>query len=191
VRSERDCGGILWAGRLSEEKRPEWVIRLARDLPGCRFDLVGACNGDSPYGRRLVAEIRSLPNVRWHGPMPHQAMPEMYARARMLLCTSPAEGFPNVFLEAWSCGRGVLSTVDPDRIIARFQIGQVAERYEELKGHLETLDERRAFWDAAGRRGRQYVQRHHGVGVAGEALAAVLTRALARSPRHASAGGGR
>jgi glycosyltransferase involved in cell wall biosynthesis len=175
---------ILWAGRLSEEKRPEWVIRLARELPGHRFDIVGPCGVDAAYGRRVVAEIESLPNARWHGYVPHHRMSEMYRNARVLLCTSPAEGFPNVFLEAWSCGTGVLSTIDPDGVIDRFQTGKVAAGFEDLKHHLLTLDERRHFWAAAAIRGQQYVQSHHAVRVAGEALVAVIRDATLRAGSH-------
>jgi glycosyltransferase involved in cell wall biosynthesis len=175
--------GILWAGRLSEEKRPEWMLQLARELPDCRFDMVGHCDVGSPYGRRLVAQIESLPNLQWHGYVPYQKMREIYENARLLLCTSPAEGFPNVFLEAWSCGKGVLTTVDPDGLVAGLQAGEVAPKLVDLKRHLMTLDERRAFWEAAGWRGRQYVQHHRGVPSAGEALAGVIMDAVVRSRR--------
>jgi glycosyltransferase involved in cell wall biosynthesis len=180
-RSDGEPQGILWAGRLSEEKRPEWAIRLARELPGYRFDIVGPCDVDSAYGRGVLAQIESLSNVRWHGYVPHHKMPEVYRNARLLLCTSPAEGFPNVFLEAWSSGRGVLSTIDPDGVITRFQTGEVAADFDGMKQHLVMLDERRAFWEAAGSRGRRYVQGHHGVDVAGGALVQVMRSALARS----------
>lgn len=170
---------ILWAGRLSEEKRPDWVLRLARELPGCRFHMAGRC--DSAYGRRVVAEAKSLPNVQWHGHVPHQKMVELYQSARLLLCTSWGEGFPNVFLEAWSCRRGVLSTIDLDGVIARFQTGAVAASFEEMKQHLMTLEEHGEFWEAAGSRGRRYVEAHHGVQRAGEALGEVIRRAAAQA----------
>ncbi len=171
---------IVWVGRLSQEKRPEWVIRLARELPRYRFDIVGQCNEGSAFGRGVVGEIESLPNVRWHGYVPHEKMLEVYRNARLVLCTSESEGFPNVFLEAWSCGRGVLSTVDPDGVITRFRTGAVAADYEEMKRHVVGADARYAFWDAAGCRGQHYVQSHHGVAVAAEALVQVIADVLAR-----------
>jgi glycosyltransferase involved in cell wall biosynthesis len=178
--SERQPRRIVWVGRLSEEKRPEWVIRLARDLPDHGVDIVGQANDDSEFGRRMTREIGSLSNVRWLGYVPHHKMPDVYRHARLLLCTSASEGFPNVFLEAWSCGTGVLSTVDPDGVIARFRSGEIAADYEGLKRHLQAVDERQAFWDDAGRRGREYVRDHHGLGVAGDALVQVIAGALTR-----------
>src|SRR5204863_8607477 len=91
---------ILWVGRLSTEKRPDWVVRLAMDLPECRFDVVGHSNVDVRYGRKLEARLRSLPNVRWHGYVAHAQMRTLYRGCRLLLCTSESEGFPNVFLVA-------------------------------------------------------------------------------------------
>jgi glycosyltransferase involved in cell wall biosynthesis len=172
---------ILWVGRLSEEKRPDWMISLARDLPACRFEIVGQCNSDSAFGQRMAREMASLPNVRWLGYVPHRGMQELYRNARVLVCTSESEGFPNVFLEAWSCGKGVLSTVDPDGVIARFGMGAVVTKYEEMKGRLTTLREEHEFWDMAGARGRDYLQGHHGVRAAVDALGEVIVAAVARS----------
>src|SRR5262245_360462 len=180
-RSEGDSDRILWVGRLSEEKRPEWVIRLARDLPGLRFDIVGQCNSGSAFGQSIARQIQALTNVQWHGYVPHHSMLALYRNARLLLCTSESEGFPNVFLEAWSCGKGVLSTVDPDGVIARFKIGVVTTNYDELKEYLLTLDTRRATCEAMGYRGQEYVRSHHGVRAAGDALVEVIAAALARS----------
>ena len=171
---DENPGRVLWAGRLSEEKRPEWVIRLARELPDCRFDVVGQCNVASGYGRTLARQLASLPNLRWHGYVPHARMAALYRQARLLLCTSESEGFPNVFLEAWSCSRPVLTTVDPDDIVATFQLGQVATDYATMRQRLGALDAQRAMWEAAGRRGRDYVRQHHGTAAAGDALEAVV-----------------
>jgi glycosyltransferase involved in cell wall biosynthesis len=161
---------------LSEDKRPEWVIRLARELPNCRFDVVGQCNLASAYGRNLARQLASLPNVRWHGYVAHARMEALYRQTQLLLCTSPSEGFPNVFLEAWSCSRPVLTTVDPDDIVATFQLGQVAPDYATMRQRLGALDAQRAMWEMAGRRGRDYVRQHHGTAAAGDALEAVIRR---------------
>lgn len=173
---DEGAGGVLWAGRLSEEKRPEWVIRLARELPDCRFDVVGQCNVASAYGRNLARQLASLPNLRWHGYVPHARMGELYRQARLLLCTSESEGFPNVFLEAWSRSRPVLTTVDPDDVVATFQLGQVATDYPAMREHLGALGAQRAMWEAAGRRGRDYVRQHHGMAAVGDAMEAVIRR---------------
>jgi glycosyltransferase involved in cell wall biosynthesis len=182
AQSARPASGpdrVLWIGRFNEEKRPEWLLRLARDLPVQRFDVVGRC--DSPYGQEIVAQLERLPNVQWHGYVPHRRMLDLYLNARLLLCTSEWEGFPNVFLEAWSCQRGVLSTVDPDGVIAGAGTGVVVTSYAEIAQHLARLGQQRAFWEETGLRGRRYMERHHDVRAAGETLLHVVTGTRLRS----------
>ena len=167
---------ILWVGRLSEEKRPDWVIRLATELPECRFDVVGQANVDSTYGRMLEARLRSLPNVRWHGYVTHTLMGTLYRQCRLLLCTSQSEGFPNVFLEAWSGARPVLTSVDPDDIVVTFQLGRVAPDYLALKERLVAAGSEGPWWEAAGLRGREYVHANHSIRAAADGLIAVMER---------------
>jgi glycosyltransferase involved in cell wall biosynthesis len=167
-------GRVLWVGRLSQEKRPEWLIQLATDLLECHFDVVGQCNTSSRYGRSLARQLESLPNVRWHGYVDHARMRALYQQAQVLLSTSESEGFPNVFLEAWSCRKPVLASVDPDGIVAKFQLGKVATDYPALKQHLRELAARRAMWRACGQRGYLYVREHHGAAAAGDALEGVI-----------------
>jgi glycosyltransferase involved in cell wall biosynthesis len=103
-------------------------------------------------------------------------MAALYRQALVLLCTSESEGFPNVFLEAWSCSRPVLTTVDPDDVVATFQLGQVATDYATMRQCLGTLDAQRAMWEAAGRRGRNYVRQHHGPAAAGNTMEVVIRK---------------
>ena len=165
---------VLWVGRLSDDKRPEWMIRLATDLPECKFDVVGQCNTKSKYGQSLAAQIDALPNVRWHGYVHHGKIRALYQQAQVLLCTSPAEGFPNVFLEAWSCGKSVITSTDPDDVVATFQLGQVASDYATMRELLANLATRRAAWEAAGLRGRMYVREHHSTAAVVDALESIL-----------------
>src|SRR5207247_2648020 len=108
----------------------------------------------------------SLPNVRWRGYVAHPRMSTLYRQCRLLLCTSESEGFPNVFLEAWSCAKPVLTTVDPDDVVARCQVGRVATDYITMKEHLGALPSERVWWEAAGLRGRDYVGAHHSIATA-------------------------
>ncbi len=59
--SRRTFYGLDGSAKKSD---PEWVIRLARELPGHRFDIVGPCGVDAAYGRPVIAEIESLSNAR-------------------------------------------------------------------------------------------------------------------------------
>jgi glycosyltransferase involved in cell wall biosynthesis len=177
---QKEPRSILWVGRLSEEKRPAWMVRLAREVPGSNFEIVGRSNNDSAFGRSIIRQLESLRNVRWRGYVPHCEMVAVYRRAGLLLCTSESEGFPNVFLEAWACGKGVLSSVDPDSVITRFQLGRVATSYQDIKHHLIESGACRAVWDAYGREGHRYVRSHHGTSEAVDVLTQVISEAMRR-----------
>jgi glycosyltransferase involved in cell wall biosynthesis len=49
------------------------------------------------------------------------------------------EGFPTTFLEAWSCGLPVVTTFDPDGIVAREGLGRVVNTEDELVAQLQSL----------------------------------------------------
>jgi glycosyltransferase involved in cell wall biosynthesis len=49
------------------------------------------------------------------------------------------EGFPTTFLEAWSCGLPVVTTFDPDGIVARQGLGRVVTTVDELVAQLRAL----------------------------------------------------
>jgi glycosyltransferase involved in cell wall biosynthesis len=127
---------VLWVGRISEEKRLEWLLDVAEKCPEIHFDVVGACNTDSEYASALAKHASEIPNVEMHGRILHSEMAAYYQRCHVLCCTSGYEGFPNTFLEAWSLGVPVVSTVDPDGIISRYNLGWTAETINDLANAL-------------------------------------------------------
>jgi glycosyltransferase involved in cell wall biosynthesis len=172
-------GSVLWVARFSPEKRPEWLMELAGALPDLAFTVVGQTNSGSAYGHEMMERLAALPNVDVQGYVAHGDMSSRYARARVLLCTSEAEGFPNVFLEAWARGLPVVSSVDPDGVIAQNGIGRTAGSIGELATALRELladaDGRRE----CGRRARQYVERNHDLPRCVDALERLVQDVLA------------
>jgi hypothetical protein len=84
-----------------------------------------------------------------------------------------------VFLEAWSCGKPVLTSVDPDDVVATFQLGQVARDYGAMRECLVSLSAQRAWWEAAGLRGQAYVREHHNAVTSVDALEGVVAHCYA------------
>lgn len=105
--------GVLWVGRIDEPKRLEWLLEIAKGCPDLHFDIVGRPHGRDEYIQKLETQISLLRNVVHHGYIPPEKMPEYYARACVLCCTSRFEGFPNTFLEAWSYGVPIILTMIP------------------------------------------------------------------------------
>lgn len=157
----RRCRRIIWVGRISKEKRLEWLLEVAERCPDISFDVVGAANSDSEYASTLMRRAAGIPNVKMHGRVSHGEMVGYYRHCLLLCCTSIHEGFPNTFLEAWSCGVPVVSTFDPDGIVAERKLGWVASDVGDLITGLRTAVDSPDAWEAASRAARSYYMQRH------------------------------
>lgn len=155
-----DSCRILWVGRICPEKCPERLLELARLCPEVHFDVVGPADG-SEYAKEICDRAHALPNLTLHGAMPRARMPEFYQRAACLCCTSVLEGFPNTFLEAWSHGLPVVSTFDPDRLIAERRLGMAAEDVAGLAAGIRRLIQSLDEWREISSRARRYYVENH------------------------------
>ncbi len=151
---------VLWIGRVCEVKRPDRLLELARSCPDVHFDMVGPA-GDSEYARNICERARTLKNVTVHGPASRDRVAEFYRRAKLLCCTSDFEGFPNTFLEAWSYGVPIVSTVDPDGLIAERGLGRVVEDTSDLIGGTCEMLRSPEQWARASKAARAYYMEHH------------------------------
>ncbi|MGE0480120.1 MAG: glycosyltransferase family 4 protein [Phycisphaerae bacterium] len=180
---------LLWVGRVSYEKRPEWFVELAAERAGWRFALVGDANHATDHARSVLARARQLPNLTLHGAVAHAEMATHYDAADLLVCTSHWEGFPNTFLEAWSRGAPVASTVDPDGVIQRHGLGVVADSPAELEERCDHLLRDAARYRAMSLRCQAYVAEHHRVERAAQQYELLFEQLLAgRKPRRGRAG---
>lgn len=152
---------ILWVGRISKEKRFEWLFDIAQKCPDVIFDVVGMANSDSEYSNTLIKQSTTIPNIKIHGRVPHNQMSSYYHNSKLLCCTSSYEGFPNTFLEAWSCGLPVVSTFDPDGVIADHNLGWTASTVNELVNAIRESINQPKKWQAASESAREYYLKNH------------------------------
>jgi len=156
-----DSKHVLWVGRISKEKRFERLIDVAKQCPDITFDILGLSNKDSEYSSSLIERSSSIPNIKIHGRIPHKRMSSFYNNSKLLCCTSSYEGFPNTFLEAWSCGIPVISTFDPDGLIAKYNLGWTASSIEGLVNAIKEAFEDQGKWQAASKSAREYYLKNH------------------------------
>ncbi len=121
---------LLWVGRMDERtKRPHLFVRLARELPGEAFVLVGVRQSDqADYLDRILRGIDELENITYLDYVPPEEIMGCFSRAKALVNTSTEEGFPNTFLEAWLMGKPVVSfLVNPDGVLDDPRMGAVLD----------------------------------------------------------------
>lgn len=118
----RDKKIILWVSNFRKQKRPHWFINLAKTILLENFTMVGA-----PSDYNLFLKIKSaaekVPNLNFVGGVSFEKVNELFLNAKLLICTSEYEGFPNTFLQAWANCVPVISTVDPSNVIKKYNLG--------------------------------------------------------------------
>ena len=121
-------GDVLWAGNVSDSRRSKGLAELAwvaRTLPRVRFTVAGQLLGESH--QETIEELGSMPNVEMCGPLTHELVLERIARSRLVLNTSPSEGFSNVMLEGWALGVPVVTlNVNPSGLLTDDRLGVCA-----------------------------------------------------------------
>ena len=177
---------VAWVAVLRKVKRADLLVEIARKAPNLRFVV---CGGPSEfmsppgYGEWIVNALCAQPNIEYLGTVPPQKTLEIIARSAMLLSTSDEEGFPSVFLEAWSAGTPVISLkIDPDDIIQDYGLGAIAGNIETAVLEIKALMGSPIHRESISERARRYVSQQHSE----SAVAAVFDRALqgAHSKRH-------
>ncbi|MGP8201783.1 MAG: glycosyltransferase family 4 protein [Limisphaerales bacterium] len=153
-------GRILWVGRICQVKRPDRLLEVAVLCPELSFDLAGPFQ-DKAWTADIQERASGIPNVTLHGAIARERMPEFYRNAALLCCTSDYEGFPNTFLEAWSHGLPVVSTIDPDGVVVRHRLGAVVKDMREMQSNIRSLLAAPQYYVEISRNARRYFMENH------------------------------
>lgn len=95
---------LLYTGRLSPEKRVEWLIPLLQRHPGARLAVVG----DGPQRQELETQFGDLPVV-FTGYLQGEALSSAFASSDLFVFPAANETFGNVVLEAMASGLPVVT----------------------------------------------------------------------------------
>ncbi|HEX5178270.1 MAG TPA: glycosyltransferase [Gemmatimonadaceae bacterium] len=107
--SERSTDRLLFVGRLNAQKG---VSTLIDALPAIQQPYTVDIIGDGPDRTSLEAHARELhvaDRIRWHGALPHDALPPFYQRAAALVVPSIDEGLGLVAVEGQICATPVIA----------------------------------------------------------------------------------
>lgn len=168
---------FLWIGRLTDYKRPQAFVDLARVLPDARFVLVGTpSTGHSGVAEALERRAGQMRNLELVPPRARSELLKLYENAVAVVNTADFEGMPNIFLEGWSRGVPALAlSHDPDGVIETNGLGGFAHGSQE-----EFVRLARWLWSSRydqadlSARCRAYVEKKHGANaVVGQWIAAL------------------
>jgi len=152
-----DRKDFIYVGWLDKRKGFGEFFELVKRSPLHTFKVIGPPRDETGYF--YFEKLKSFQNVTLLGELNHSDTLYHIACSKALISTSPMEGFPNIFIEAWACGVPVLSLyVDPGDVIKREKLGEVAEgNLDVLKTKLDSIKKTEEFSD----RCKSYVEQNH------------------------------
>jgi glycosyltransferase involved in cell wall biosynthesis len=174
---------VIWVGNVLKGRRSkglEALVVLGELLPTVDFTLVGKLSAES--SRAALEALERLPNVELDGPLTHVETQRRMAEHRLVINTSPSEGFSNAMLEGWSLGRpSVTLAVNPSGVLTADRLGICAggDVYTMAAAIVALLEEPRVR-AAMGRRCRDYVAVAH----ASATVCAAFENLVAAAPPH-------
>lgn len=119
---------ILWVANIKQPKRPELFVDLAKEFASKEIDflMVGAVQEDS---YKWIQDKKNLPpNLHYLGPKSFEEVNGMIKESLFHVHTCTAEGFPNIFIQAWVFGKPSVSYgFDPSNYITDYQLGYYSE----------------------------------------------------------------
>ena len=103
-------GYLAFLGRISQEKRPDCAIHMARALGMPLKIAAKADKMDEPYFREVITPLLRLPGIEFLGEINERQKNEFLGEARALLFPVDwPEPFGLVMIEAMACGTPVLA----------------------------------------------------------------------------------
>lgn len=151
----------VWIANFRILKRAEWVINLAKKFPDLHFVMAGGRGCDIGYYEEMEQQAAGLANLEFLGGVGFSYANELVNCSRVLLCTSTFEGFPNTFLQAWSVGIPVISTVDPSGTISANGLGVVVQSEEDLAAALEKVLGDEDYYQELCQSVKNYFEKNH------------------------------
>ena len=123
---------FVYVGALDKRKGFADFYKIVKLSPNHTFKIIGSPRDKT--GKHFYERLKSFDNVTLTGRLNHEETIRQISGSKALISTSPMEGFPNIFIEAWACGIPVLSLfVDPGGVIKKVGLGETAG------GNIKTL----------------------------------------------------
>lgn len=154
--SEETSNDFIHVGSLDKRKGFIDFFKLIKKTPSYNYKIVGLPRDKSTF--YYYNKLKEFSNVKLLGRLSHSETIAEIAKSKALISTSPMEGFPNVFIEAWACGVPVLSLYFDPGVIQKENLGEVANgNLEILIKEMGNISKSEEF----SKKAKLYVEKHH------------------------------
>lgn len=155
--SDPERQDFCYVGALDRRKGFFEFFELVKKAPLHTFKVIGAPRDKTGY--LYYEKLKTFKNVTLFGKLSHSDTLIQISNSKALISTSPMEGFPNVFIEAWTYGIPVLSLYfDPGDIIQKEKLGEVTHGdIDKLKQAMDNTINTEEF----AVRAKAYVEKNH------------------------------
>ncbi len=160
-RDKFEAQKVIWVARIHPVKRIGWLFDIAEALPHLKFEVVGPLDESQRDASAIKTRLLETDNIDFVGKIKRDDMPAIYQGASLLCCTSIYEGFPNTYLEAWSYGVPVVTTIDPDNLIMDRQLGFASQEKSQLIEAIREIMGDFSRWQRQSENSRQYYLANH------------------------------
>ncbi|MBE0675449.1 MAG: glycosyltransferase family 4 protein [Bacteroidales bacterium] len=148
---------FVYVGSLDKRKGFAFFFKIVQLSPSHTFKVIGSPRDKT--GNYFYQRLKSFNNVTLTGRLSHEETIRQISGSKALISTSPMEGFPNIFIEAWACGVPVLSLfVDPGGVIKKAGLGEIAGG--NIKSLLAALDNFK-FANGFAEKAKGYIKENH------------------------------
>jgi glycosyltransferase involved in cell wall biosynthesis len=117
-------GSVLWASRITYQKKPDLLLKIAAAMPTVHFHVRG--HAETWEEKQMAKKISALSNVTFTGSYEQEGLVEAGDKFSLFLYTSLTDGMPNVLLEATMAGLPIVAS----------SVGGVPELINEETGYL-------------------------------------------------------
>ena len=153
---------VLWVGAIAHVKQPWLFLKLARELPRVKFQMIGGIEDDGRLYEFIKRESKKIPNLDMLGHIPFSDVDNYFEKAAILVNTSKFEGYPNAFVQSWNNYTPVVSlNADPDEVICKYELGFHSRTFEQVVNDVTMLLNDEMLRKKMSYNCKRYVEKEH------------------------------
>ena len=147
---------FIYVGSLDKRKGFADFFELVKSTPFISYKIIGQPRDKT--AEFYCEKLKKYSNVSLMGRISHSKTIQEISKSKALIATSPMEGFPNIFIEAWACGIPVFSLHFDPFVIEKENLGKVS--HGNLEAFIELVKNYKPDEEFS-KRAQSYVEKNH------------------------------